>query len=94
MRNIRRFFAYYKPHKGLFILDLMCAMAVAASRTVSARTAVMHFLMFRGCSPGCWLAWKCEVDQSNGSLTPPPGTVVTPPEAGAEGMPPPDEAAP
>ena len=30
MRNIRRFFAYYKPHKGLFILDLMCAMAVAA----------------------------------------------------------------
>ena len=27
---MRRFFAYYKPHKGLFILDLVCALAVAA----------------------------------------------------------------
>ena len=30
MEKLRRFFAYYKPHKGLFILDLVCALAVAA----------------------------------------------------------------
>ena len=30
MEKLRRFFAYYAPHKGLFILDLICASAVAA----------------------------------------------------------------
>ena len=30
MEKVRRFLAYYKPHLGLFILDLTCAMVVAA----------------------------------------------------------------
>ena len=30
MEKLRRFLAYYEPHKGLFILDLSCALVVAA----------------------------------------------------------------
>ncbi len=30
MEKLRRFLAYYGPHKGLFILDLACALVVAA----------------------------------------------------------------
>ena len=30
MEKLRRFLAYYKPHLGLFILDLSCALVVAA----------------------------------------------------------------
>ena len=30
MEKLRRFFAYYKPHLGLFVLDLACATVVAA----------------------------------------------------------------
>ena len=30
MEKLRRFFAYYRPHRGLFILDLVCALVVAA----------------------------------------------------------------
>jgi len=30
MEKLRRFFAYYRPHKGLFLLDLSCALIVAA----------------------------------------------------------------
>ena len=30
MEKIRRFFAYYRPHLGLFLLDLACALVVAA----------------------------------------------------------------
>ena len=30
MEKLRRFLAYYLPHKGLFILDLSCALVVAA----------------------------------------------------------------
>lgn len=30
MSKLKRFFAYYKPHKGLLILDLSCAVFVAA----------------------------------------------------------------
>ncbi len=30
MEKLRRFLAYYGPHKGLFILDLSCALVVAA----------------------------------------------------------------
>ena len=30
MKKVRRFLAYYKPHTGLFVLDLTCALVVAA----------------------------------------------------------------
>ena len=30
MKKIRRFFAYYKPHKKLFILDLICSFLISA----------------------------------------------------------------
>ena len=30
MEKLRRFLAYYKPHLGLFILDLSCALVAAA----------------------------------------------------------------
>ena len=30
MEKVRRFLAYYKPHMGLFLLDLTCALIVAA----------------------------------------------------------------
>ena len=30
MEKLRRFFAYYRPHLGLFLLDLTCALVVAA----------------------------------------------------------------
>ncbi|MBQ6866945.1 MAG: ABC transporter ATP-binding protein, partial [Clostridia bacterium] len=30
MEKLRRFLAYYGPHKGLFALDLTCALIVAA----------------------------------------------------------------
>ena len=30
MEKLRRFFAYYRPHLGLFLLDLACALVVAA----------------------------------------------------------------
>lgn len=29
MKKLRRFFAYYKPHKKLFILDLICSFAIS-----------------------------------------------------------------
>ncbi|MBR4749180.1 MAG: ABC transporter ATP-binding protein, partial [Abditibacteriota bacterium] len=30
MEKLRRFLAYYRPHLGLFLLDLFCALVVAA----------------------------------------------------------------
>ena len=30
MEKLRRFLAYYRPHIGLFVLDLTCALVVAA----------------------------------------------------------------
>ncbi|MBR0357348.1 MAG: ABC transporter ATP-binding protein, partial [Clostridia bacterium] len=30
MKKLRRFLSYYAPHRGLFILDLTCALVVAA----------------------------------------------------------------
>ena len=29
MSKLKRFFAYYRPHKGLLILDLSCAVLVS-----------------------------------------------------------------
>ena len=30
MKNLKYFFSFYKPHKGLFVFDLICAIIVAA----------------------------------------------------------------
>ena len=43
MEKLRRFLAYYTPHMGLFLLDMVCALIAAVADLAQDRDAVVCF---------------------------------------------------